>query len=58
VEVHACLICTGGSLWFPMDDPSQNYSFMSWNVRGMNNAASREDVKQMVALYKPDLICL
>jgi exonuclease III len=41
-----------------MDDPIQIYSFLSWNVRGLNSATSCEDVKQVVVLYKPDLICL
>jgi exonuclease III len=31
---------------------------LSWNVRGMNNGARQEELRQMVPSYKPDLICL
>jgi exonuclease III len=34
-----------------------NYKFLSWNVRGLNSKAKQEDVRQMVNLFKPDLVC-
>jgi exonuclease III len=40
-----------------MDDPYLNFKFLSWNVRGLNNATKQEDVKQVVNSIKPDLIC-
>lgn len=35
-----------------------DYSLLSWNVRGLNNQAKQEDVKQVVQLHKPLFICL
>jgi exonuclease III len=34
-----------------------NYKFLSWNVRDLNNRAKKEDVRQTVNLFKPDLAC-
>lgn len=40
-----------------MADQTTNYKYLSWNVRGLNAPARQEDVKQVVATFKPDLIC-
>jgi exonuclease III len=37
---------------------SQIYKILPWNVRGLNNSARQEDVRQMVSLVKPEIICL
>jgi exonuclease III len=58
LDGHIRLFLSGCYFWFPMDNPSQIYSFLSWNVCGLNSAASHEDVKKIIVLYKPDLICL
>lgn len=31
----------------------QQFSLLSWNVRGLNSTAKQEDVKQMIQLHKP-----
>jgi endonuclease/exonuclease/phosphatase family metal-dependent hydrolase len=36
----------------------QNFKLMSWNLRGINNPAKQEDVRQVIAAYRPDLVCL
>jgi exonuclease III len=41
-----------------MDNAIQNYKILSWNVRGLNNPAKREDVRQVISSLKPDHICL
>jgi exonuclease III len=41
-----------------MDALTQQYNVLSWNVRGLNNAARQEEVKLMINLWKPDLVCL
>jgi exonuclease III len=41
-----------------MDNTIQNYKILSWNVRGLNNPAKREDVRQAISSFKADLICL
>jgi hypothetical protein len=39
-----------------MAEPHTGYIFMSWNVRGLNNLAKQESVKQVVALHKPLMV--
>jgi exonuclease III len=34
------------------------YKMLSWNVRGMNNAVRQEEIKQLMTIYIPDLVCL
>lgn len=55
---HGC----GSSFWlsylFLMDNTTLQYKFLSWNVRGMNNSAREEDVRQVVATFRLDLVCL
>lgn len=34
------------------------FSFMSWNVRGLNNIVRQEDVRQIVQQQKPMVVCL
>jgi hypothetical protein len=41
-----------------MDSLNNHYKVLSWNVRGLNSIAKQEDVKQVVNVHKPDLICL
>jgi hypothetical protein len=36
----------------------QNFKLMSWNLRGINNPAKQEDVRQVIAAYRPNLVCL
>jgi exonuclease III len=31
---------------------------LSWNVRGLNNLAMQEGLRQLINFYKPDLICI
>jgi exonuclease III len=31
---------------------------LSWNIRGMNNTARKENLKQVVTSIRPDLICI
>jgi exonuclease III len=40
-----------------MDIVNHQYSILSWNVRGLSSRAKQEDVKQLVSMCKPDLIC-
>jgi exonuclease III len=41
-----------------MDEPTANYSLLSWNVRGLNNPTKQEEVKQVVQLQRPMLVCI
>jgi exonuclease III len=40
------------------DQPNPDYSLLSWNVRGPNNVAKQEEIKQVVQLHKPMVVCL
>jgi exonuclease III len=42
---------------FPMDNEPYRYRFLSWNVRGLNSTFKQEDVRQVVNILRPDLIC-
>jgi exonuclease III len=66
-----CCYCPSGCMiqtvfWIPsvvyssfaMDNLSQHYKFFSWNVRGLNNVAKQEEVRQVINTVKPNLICL
>lgn len=37
---------------------SNDLSIMNWNVRGLNDAAHRETVKQMINCARPSIVCL
>jgi hypothetical protein len=41
-----------------IDMLNHHFKFLSWNVRGLNNIAKQEDVKQIINLFKPGLLCL
>lgn len=41
-----------------MDNPIQNYSVLSWNIRGLNSVARQEEIRQVVQMHKPMLLCL
>jgi exonuclease III len=41
-----------------MDNISCHYKFLSWNVRGLNSGARQEDLKQIVATFRPDFVCI
>jgi hypothetical protein len=43
---------------FFMDNEHLQYKILTWNVRGLNNGARQEDVKQVIGICKPDLVCL
>jgi exonuclease III len=40
-----------------MDNTNHHYKLLSWNVRGMNNVARREKLRQMISIYNLDLVC-
>jgi exonuclease III len=35
-----------------------SYKIPSWNVRGLNNPTRQEEVKQMINLARPDVVCI
>jgi exonuclease III len=37
---------------------NQGYKFLSWNIRGLNSDAKKEDVRQTISLFNLDLICV
>jgi exonuclease III len=39
-----------------MDNTHHNYKVLSWNVRGMNNPARQEDLRQITAQFSPDIV--
>jgi exonuclease III len=41
-----------------MADAEPHYKILTWNVRGMNNVARQEDIKQVVNMFKPDIVCI
>jgi exonuclease III len=41
-----------------MDNPNCQFKFLSWNVRGLNSGARQEDLKQVVASSRPDIVCI
>lgn len=41
-----------------MDSANQLSKVITWNVRGLNNVAKQEEVKQVMTVYKLDLICI
>jgi endonuclease/exonuclease/phosphatase family metal-dependent hydrolase len=41
-----------------MDALKLCYKVLSWNVRGLNSREKQEEVRQVVSLMQPDLICL
>lgn len=41
-----------------MEETIDQFSFMSWNVRGMNNTACQEDIGQIVQQQRPMIVCL
>lgn len=41
-----------------MECPVTDYSVLSWNVRGLNNPAWQHEVKQVVQMFRPQLICM
>jgi exonuclease III len=41
-----------------MDNPIQHFKFLCWNVRGLNNQAKQEDLRQIINIFKPDLLCI
>jgi exonuclease III len=41
-----------------MEELNHSYKIFSWNVKGLNNKAKQEDVKQIVSMLKPNLICV
>jgi exonuclease III len=41
-----------------MSEMNSDFSFLSWNVRGLNNPAKQEDIKQVIQLHKPSVVNL
>lgn len=41
-----------------MADLINDYAILSWYVRGLNNRAGQEDVKQVLQAHKPMIVCL
>lgn len=37
---------------------SNDLNIMNWNVRGLNDAAHRETVRQMITCAQPNIVCL
>jgi hypothetical protein len=52
-----CLAAQQLCLFVSMDIVNHQYSILSWNIRGLSRRAKQEDVKQLVSMCKPDLIC-
>jgi hypothetical protein len=41
-----------------MDMLNHGYKILSWNVWGLNSVAKQEDVKKIINLFNPGLLCL
>jgi exonuclease III len=41
-----------------MDPLRHPFKFLTWHVRGLNSVARQDDVKQVISLHKPNLVCL
>jgi exonuclease III len=41
-----------------MNNLVYSYKIISWNVRGPNSIARQQEIKQLISVCKPDLICL
>jgi exonuclease III len=41
-----------------MDEQNTEFNFISWNVLGLNSKAKREEVKQIMQIHKPSIVCL
>jgi exonuclease III len=41
-----------------MAEPSVEFNFISWNVRGLNSRVKQEEVKQVMQVHKPSIVCL
>jgi endonuclease/exonuclease/phosphatase family metal-dependent hydrolase len=41
-----------------VDNLIKQFKMLSWNVRGLNSCAKQEDVKQIITIIKPDILCL
>jgi hypothetical protein len=46
------------AILYVMIEPTSECSILSWNVRGLNSQAKREDVKQVIQLHKPSIVYL
>jgi hypothetical protein len=57
-SMHPLLLRRWVAQLFFMDPEQHQYRFFSWNVRGLNSASRQEDVRQVINIYKPDLVCL
>jgi exonuclease III len=43
--------------WFIMVNVINSYKMLSWNVRGLNNPTRQEDIKQVIHIFKSDIVC-
>jgi exonuclease III len=41
-----------------MDNTPQSFSILSWNIRGLNSGARQESLKQVISIYRPELVCI
>jgi exonuclease III len=41
-----------------MDNVVQQYKMLNWNIRGLNNKAKQEDIRHVINMFNPDVICL
>jgi hypothetical protein len=41
-----------------MDNMSQQFNILSWNIRGLNSVAGQENLRQMISVHKPELVCI
>jgi hypothetical protein len=48
-------LCHSKMFVVAMDNTHHNYKVLSWNVRGMNNPARQEDLRQITAQFSPDI---
>jgi hypothetical protein len=49
---------SSGCYLVSMDNMFNQYKFFSWNVRGLNSMAMQHDVRQLIATFRPDLLCI
>jgi hypothetical protein len=41
-----------------MDNMSQQFNILSWNIRGLNSVARQENLRQMISVHRPELVCI
>jgi exonuclease III len=41
-----------------MDNMAQHFNILSWNIRGLNSLARQENLRQVISVYRPELVCI